>query len=55
LDYNETNDKKINEIFTRVLTAMEESKEETFDIVEGVGHEYNSLQTQIEIIKENDF
>lgn len=53
MDYNETNDKKINEIFTRVLTAMEESKKETFDIVEGVGHEYNSLQTQIEIIKEN--
>lgn len=53
MDYNETNDKKINEIFTRVLTAMEESKEETFDIVEGVRQEYNSLQTQIEIIKEN--
>lgn len=43
----------MNEVFAKVLTAIEESKTEIFDIAENVRKEYKKLQIQIEMIKEN--
>lgn len=44
---------KMNEVFKKILSAIEESKTEIFDIAENISKECNELQTQLETIKEN--
>lgn len=44
---------KINDVFQKVLSAIDESKSEIFDITENIRKEYNDLLIQLELIKEN--
>ncbi|SET80696.1 two-component system, NarL family, sensor histidine kinase DegS [Natronincola peptidivorans] len=44
---------KMNEIFSKVLNAIEESKSEVLDITENIRKECNELKIQLEAIKEN--
>ncbi|NLM03823.1 MAG: sensor histidine kinase, partial [Clostridiales bacterium] len=44
--------KKLNEVFDKVLSSINESKTEIFEITEEIHNEYKDLEMQIEIIKE---
>ncbi|ARE87075.1 sensor histidine kinase [Clostridium formicaceticum] len=44
---------KMNEIFTKILVSIEESKSEIFDIAENIMRECSQLEGQLEEIKEN--
>ena len=43
---------KLNEVFDKVLSSINESKTEIFEITEEIHNEYKELQIKIEIIKE---